>query len=135
MARSAKQFEILDATKIDPVRLLPPSPARGSSAEAMELAQLHLLIAATSPERMAQARWDDEHEDPAIFDAVIGRSLKALPATWALLSKIQNDVGMVGDLGKKYFERTRPWGIDSGLPNGARWSDEYPTIRLERIHP
>jgi len=117
MARPAKQFEILVAANIDPARLLPPPPAKGSTAEAMELAQLHLLIATTSPERMAQARWDDEHEDPAIFDTVIGRSLKTLPATWALLSTIQNDSGIVGNIAKKYFVRTRPWGVDSGLPN------------------
>jgi acid phosphatase (class A) len=66
---------------------------------------------------MAQAHWDDENEDPAIFDAVTGRSLKALPATWALLSTIQNDAGIIGNIGKRFFVRTRPWGVDSGLPN------------------
>jgi acid phosphatase (class A) len=116
-AKPEKKFEILNPAQVDPTRLLPPPPAAGSREEALELAQLHQLIAGTSAERMEQAKWDDVHEDPAIFDAVAGRSLQDLPATWALLKTVQNDANMAANLGKKHFARTRPWGVDATLPN------------------
>jgi acid phosphatase (class A) len=117
MAKPAKQFEIIDPASVEPTRLLPTPPAAGSPAEALELVQLHQLIKGTSAARMEQAKWDDEHEDPAIFDNVIGTSLKALPATWSLLLTIQNDSGIAGNLAKKHFGRIRPWGADATLPN------------------
>jgi acid phosphatase (class A) len=116
-AKPLKKFEILDPAKAEPSRMLPPPPAAGSTTEALELAQLHQLISKASPERMAQAKWDDENEDPSIFDAVAGLSLKELPATWALLSTVQNDANLAANLSKKHFARTRPWGADATLPN------------------
>ena len=117
MAKPQKHFEIIDPAQVVPARLLPPPPAAGSPAEALELAQLRQLIAGTSPARMEQAKWDDEHEDPAIFNEAVGRDLKSLPATWALLVTVQNDAGLAGSLAKNYFGRIRPWGADATLPN------------------
>lgn len=117
MAKPAKAFQIVDPATVEPTRLLPaPNPA-GSSAEALELAQLHQLINGTSAARMEQARWDDSHEDPAIFDGVVGHRLEDLPATWALLLTVANDASLAGGLAKTHFARTRPWGVDATLPN------------------
>ncbi len=116
-AKPKKQLEILTPAQSDPARLLPPPPAAGSPAEALELAQLRQLIAATSAERMTQAKWDDEHEDPAVFDAVISKSIQSMPATWALLKTVQNDADLAAYRGKGLFGRLRPWAVDAALPN------------------
>lgn len=126
-AKPEKRFEILNPAAVVPDRLLPPPPVTGSPAEADELAQLHKLIAATGPARMEQAKWDDAHEDPAIFNEVVGRDLKTLPATWALLTTVQNDTALAGNLAKDHFARTRPWGIDATMPNCDAGKGKKPT--------
>jgi acid phosphatase (class A) len=119
MAKPAKTLKILAEGDVVPAQILPAPPARGSATEATELANLRQLIAGASPARMEQARWDDTHEDPAIFDATMGAgvSLKALPKTWELLVLVHNDAGIITNVGKKHFARTRPWGVDPTLPN------------------
>ena len=117
IAKAPKQFELIDPNTVQPDRMLPSPPAKGSAAEAIELAQVRRIVGAASAERMAQARSDDANETPAIFDAVTGRKLAALPATWALLRTIQHDTDLTIDLAKKHFARIRPWGIDPSLPN------------------
>jgi acid phosphatase (class A) len=127
VAHATKKFELLDSAAFAPVQLLPAPAPTGSPAEALELAQLRQLIAATSAERMAQAKWDDAHEDPAIFDAIVGRQLSTLPATWALLLTVQNEGDMAANLSKEYFARVRPWGADPTLPNCDAGKGKKPT--------
>lgn len=112
-----KHFELIDPATVQPAQMLPAPAPGGSAAEATELAALHQLIATTSPERLAQAKSDDAHEDPSIFDAVTGVKLATKPATWALLRTVENDADLTGNLAKTYFARTRPWGVDATLPN------------------
>lgn len=126
-AAPAKQMVYLDKADFVPSRILPSPPARGSAAEALELASLHALIAQTTPERMAQARWDDEHEDPSIFNATLGLDLVKLPATWALLKAVQWDVDLAANDSKVYFARTRPWGVDPTMPNCDEGKGKKPT--------
>ena len=116
-APATKTFKLLRAEDFPLVGLVPPPPPRGSDLEKLELAYLHALIAGTTPERMEQARWDDAHEDPSIFNKVMGVDLKTLPATWELLNLVFND-GNVGSMGiKEHFGRIRPWGVDPTMPN------------------
>jgi acid phosphatase (class A) len=116
-AKPKKVFLYLTAEDFSPARTLPPPPAAGSDEEARELVTLRALIKSATPERMEQAKWDDVHEDPAIFDATLGISLKTMPKTWGLLSAIANDAGIATNLAKAHFNRTRPWGADPTLPN------------------
>jgi acid phosphatase (class A) len=117
MAKPAKTLKVLAEGDVVPSTILPAPPARGSATEATELANLRQLIAGASAARMEQARWDDTHEDPSIFDATMGVSLKSMPATWALLVTVNNDAGIITNVAKKQFARTRPWGVDPTLPN------------------
>ena len=119
MAKPAKTLKILTNDEIRPELVLAPPPARGSATEATELAAVRALIASVTPSRMEQARWDDVHEDPSIFDAAIGGGFEAkkLPATYELLALVNNDTGIVANVAKKIFNRTRPWGVDTTLPN------------------
>jgi acid phosphatase (class A) len=108
---------VLNEADLRPYMLLPMPPARGSAEEAIELAEVHRIVAAATPARMLQARWDDSHEDPSIFDAQIGGGfqVKSFPATWELLKMVQNEGDVAAGFGKKYFNRIRPWGIDKTL--------------------
>lgn len=126
-AAPAKQMVYLDKADFVPSRILPAPPVRGSAAEALELASLHALIAQTTPERMAQARWDDVHEDPSIFNATLGLDLAKLPATWALLKAVQWDANLAVNDSKVFFARVRPWGVDPTMPNCDEGKGKKPT--------
>lgn len=122
-----KSFQILQPGSLPVNGLLPAPPAHGSAEEKLELDYLHALIAGTSPERMARAREDDGHEDPSIFDAAVGTDLRALPATWALLTAVHNDADVAADATKDHFARMRPWGVDPTLPNCDAGKNKRPT--------
>src|ERR1700733_14673518 len=71
-ASKVKTLRFLTAAEIDPARLLPPPPSDGSDVQKLELADLKRLLNARTPERFAQAKWDEDHEDSTVFAAVIG---------------------------------------------------------------
>jgi acid phosphatase (class A) len=112
-----KVLQYLKAADFSPTSLLPAPPAKGSATEASELASLHALIASASAARMQQAKWDADHEDPAIFSDTLGLDLTKLPHTWALLKTVQSEANIAAGSSKKYFNRTRPWGVDTTIPN------------------
>ena len=118
-AKAPKTFRMLDPASVAPSLLLAPPYARGSAEEAAELAEVRRIVTTASPARLAQARRDDEIEDPSIFDAAVGGGfeVKKLPVTWALLRLTQNESDRTADLAKKKYGRVRPWGIDPRLPN------------------
>ena len=122
-----KTMVYLSKADFQPAQILPAPPARGSAAEKLELATLHALIAQTTPERMAQARWDDAHEDPSIFNATLGLDLASLPATWTLLTAVQQDTNLAVSDSKLYFARIRPWGVDPTMPNCDAGKGKQPT--------
>lgn len=107
------------ADELAPRRLLPAPPPRGSQAEALELATLHRLIASASAERIAQAKWDGDHEDATLYNATLGLDLKKLPATWALLAAVQTEASAVTTRAKTTFARIRPYGVDATIPTCA----------------
>ena len=116
MPSEKPELHYLSAADLLPQRLLALPPVRGSVEEAEELATLHAMIAHASPERLAQAKWDDEHEDPSIFNAALGRDLTKLPQTWALLVSVQDEAEAAAGIAKDAFGRERPFGIDETLP-------------------
>jgi acid phosphatase (class A) len=112
-----KALMVLTPGEVEPVLLLPPPPAEESMRERADLATVRAAIAADTPERYAQAKWDDGHEDASAFYAVIGGGfdLGALPATAAVLQAAQNDAGFVASEAKAYFSRKRPWAVDPAI--------------------
>lgn len=110
-------LHFLQPGDVVPTRVLPPPPVKGSDIEKAELVDLHAIVASASPERLARAKWDDEHEDPALFDAALGVKLESLPKTWALLKSVQNEGDAAADVSKVYFSRSRPWAVDPTLAN------------------
>ena len=133
-AKPKKMLMVLTDAQVDPHRLIAPPPAEGGEQHRAELSELHRVIATASPERMAQAKWDDEHEDPSAFYAVIGGSfdLKSLPATAALLKLVMNDQSYAASLAKTTFPRNRPWVSDASIKTCD--PDDKPTTSYPSGH-
>ncbi len=113
-AKPAKALQDLTPADVDPARLLPAPPADGTSAARAELAEIHRIIAAASPGRMAQAKWDDDHEDASAYYATIGGGfdLKTLPATAEVMHIVETDASIAASKAKALFARKRPWVVD-----------------------
>ena len=103
---------LLDLAEFAPDRTFAPPPPHNSRLEALELEQVKAVRAAASPERLAQADRDGQTENPTAFDQAVGRDLAQLPATYALLTRIQRETNRVVSAGKDYFRRLRPYGVD-----------------------
>lgn len=128
MAQAAPHaLHYLSAAEIAPATTLPAPPPRGSEIERAELAELRAIIASATPERMTRAEWDDSHEDPAAFDAVLGLKLEQLPRTWALLKVVQEEADAAAAVPKNFFARVRPWGVDPKLPHCDAGTAAKPT--------
>jgi acid phosphatase (class A) len=70
-----------------------------------------------TPERRAQAEWDDKHESVELFFKTLGPQfdLAKLPKTAKLLAVVDNEQSVVANIAKRYFLRNRPWAIDPSL--------------------
>jgi len=105
-----KQLKVLTPVETDPSRLLPPPAEDGSDSQRKELAEVERLVKTRTPERFAQAKWDNDHEDPTAFAATIGPEfdLNKLPATAKLLAIAQNDQSVIASASKVFFHRHCP---------------------------
>ena len=113
-AKPAKALQYLTPGDIDPARLLPAPAADGAPDAKAQLAEIHRIIAAASPDRKAQAKWDDDHEDASAYYATIGGGfdLKTLPATAEVMHIVETDASIAASKAKALFARKRPWVID-----------------------
>ncbi len=116
-AAAPKTLRVLTAAQIDPGRLLPPPAKDGSDLQRAELAEVERVYKSRTPERRAQAEWDDKHETSEVFFAVLGPQfdLAKLPATATLLATVENEQSVVANIAKRYFLRNRPWAIDAAI--------------------
>jgi acid phosphatase (class A) len=137
-----KKLKVLTSTEADPGRLLPPPPADGSENQRKELAEVEKLVKTRTPERFAQAKWDNDHEDPTAFAAVIGTGfdLNKLPVTAKLLDLALNDQSVIASASKEYFHRKFPVAAaGAAVSNYHDWTcdDEVakPTDRPLRSYP
>jgi acid phosphatase (class A) len=110
-------LKLLKPEQVDPARILPPPPADGSEAQKADLAEIRRLYRIRTPERLAQAQWDDAHETSMLFAGVLGPAfdLARLPRTAELLALVENEEEVAAHMAKKHFRRNRPWAIDPGL--------------------
>lgn len=110
-------LKVLAPEQVDPARILPAPPADGSDAQKADLAEIQRLYRTRSPERLAQAEWDDTHETSALFAGVLGPDfdLAKLPRTAELLKVVENEQSVSAGMAKRHFRRNRPWAIDPSL--------------------
>src|SRR6201996_2875606 len=122
-----KVLWILTPEQVDPARLLPPPYKDGSDLQKADLAEVERVYHSRTPERRAQAEWDDKHESIELFNTVLGPKfdLAKLPLTAKLMDEVDNDQAVTANIAKRYFQRNRPWAIDPTLvacdykPNAA----------------
>ncbi len=125
--RPPKTLHVLTLDQVDPAKLVPPPPKDGSDQQKAELAEVQRLYKTRTPERRAQAEWDDKHETAELFFATLGPKfdLAKLPETAKMLKVLENEQSVVANVAKRYFLRNRPWAIDASLvacdykPNAA----------------
>jgi len=129
-----KTPQALTEEQIDPARLLPAPPADGSVRQKDELADVQRIYRTRTPERLAQAQWDNDHEDLTLYNATLGPDfdLAKLPATAKLLAIVDNDRGIAAGRAKSFFKRTRPWALDPTIrpcdyKPGANPATSYPS--------
>jgi len=109
-APATKKLKVLTSAETDPSRLLPPPAPDGSASQQRELAEVERLVKTRTPERLAQAKWDNDHEDPSAFYATLGPDfdLKKLTDTAKLLAIVLNDQSVVASASKVFFHRKAP---------------------------
>jgi acid phosphatase (class A) len=116
-AKSEKTLMMLTPDEAEFARIVPPPPADGSPRAVADLAEVKAVIAADTAERYAQAKWDDDHEDPTAFYAVVGGGfdLAKLPATKEAVAIAENDAMLTARTAKGFFNRKRPWAVDASI--------------------
>ena len=117
MARPAKTLQVLTEAQVDPALLLPPPFKDGSDEQKAELGDVQKAYKNRTPERRAQAEWDDKHESVELFAATLGPKfdLSKLPVTARLVAVVENEQSVTANIAKRYFLRNRPWAMDSSL--------------------
>jgi acid phosphatase (class A) len=133
-AKPPKTLQVLTPDQVNPARLLPPPPEDGSAAQRLDLAEVQRAYRERSPERYAQAKWDDTHESPELFAATLGPAfnLAKLPETAKLLAVVDNEQSVSANIAKRYFLRNRPWAMDTSMvacdyKAGANPKTSYPS--------
>ncbi len=121
---------LLGPAQVDAARLLPPPPAEGSDTARGELAELHAIADAATPQMLAAAARDANDQKPDMFNAVLGFDVTQYPAVLKLL----REAGQESNTGaaKRYFHRPRPWQADPSIKTCVsrllrEGNDSYPS--------
>jgi acid phosphatase (class A) len=98
-------------------RLLPPPPMPDSARAKAELEEVQRLTTTSTPQQLADAAYDDGHEDGTIFKEVLGPGFEMdkLPATKAMLSFVGEAESDTTKGPKAFFHRDRPWIVDTAI--------------------
>jgi acid phosphatase (class A) len=124
----ARALMVLTPEQIDPARLLPPPPERGSAIEKAELAELHDIQAHRTASRLELAQWDQDHQNWTLYAPVLGLKfdMATLPVTAKLLAVVQNDETIASTGAKTFFKRMRPWAVDPTIKGCTLKSTDDP---------
>jgi acid phosphatase (class A) len=117
-----------------PEKLLPMPPNDGTDVAKDEIAELHRIQKARTPDELARALYDDEHEDGWYLATVLGPNFnaKTLPVTAALLEQVRLEASAAAKPAKTYFHRLRPWAVDPTIvgcphPGESQQPTSYPS--------
>jgi acid phosphatase (class A) len=118
--------------EIDPVLLLPAPPGEDAPASVEGRAELRRIAGGRTPERLAQARHDDEVEDVRSIADVLGPAfdLQRLPATARLFADLHTEESIAVKQAKAYFKRERPFHAEPALDvcdDGHDVKNSYPS--------
>jgi len=125
--KPARMAYYVDPEILTIVDFLPDPPALDSAANNADLAEVHRIEQARTPEQAAGAKADEDEEDMFIFKSVFGPNFtaEALPITAALGVHVKNEQSVLGLQLKSRFQRPRPYQTDSTL---------HPVCQVETKH-
>lgn len=117
---------------VDPASVLPAPPEENAPASVQGRAELHRIAARRTPERLTQARRDDEIEDVRAFAGVLGPAFQPdrLPATAKLFRDLRVEDSVASKQAKVFFKRERPFHADVALDvcdDGHDVKNSYPS--------
>lgn len=109
-ATLGKAGHFVDPAKLDLRTLLPPPPAADSAQTRAELAEIHAIEKARTPEREKIAQDDQTETVFAVVRGDLGPDFTAakLPVTAAFFEKLLADEGVIVDPAKDAWRRPRP---------------------------
>lgn len=120
------------AAQIHAEAILPTPPAGDSDTTRAELAELHRIEAARTPDQVAQARADEKNETLFLFRDLFGEGYTAdrLPRTAALSDYVKAQEDVISTPLKSAFRRVRPYNLDKTLHPVCKTktkADSYPS--------
>jgi acid phosphatase (class A) len=135
------KFRFLNEKETNPAQILPPPAKDGSESQQHEMQEVKRLVQTRSKERLNQAHWDANHEDPTPFATAIGLKfdLAKLPVTAKLLEDVLNDQTVATSNAKERFKRKFP--VAAAMPGDSygQWTcddvDRKPEARPLRSYP
>jgi acid phosphatase (class A) len=106
-----------DPTVLDLADLIPNPPVVDSSTNGAELAELHRIESARTPDQVAAAKADEDDENLFLYRTVLGPGFnaQALPITAELGVHVKNEQSVAGGALKPVFQRVRPYRSDPTL--------------------
>ncbi len=112
--KPAATSKFLQPGDLDPALVLPPPPKDDDPAAVEGRAELHRIAQARTPERLAQAKADDELEDVRAIAAPLGPAFNQdrFPATAKLFADLRSEDSVAAKQAKAFFKRARPFEID-----------------------
>src|SRR5262245_47814206 len=116
----------VSAEQLNTAGILIHPPARNSDETKAELAELHRLQETRSPAQVLRAQTDDSEEDIFIFRDVLGDRFnrEGLPITALLSDHVHNDVGIIVNPAKAFFQRPRPYHFDGTVEPVCRIKED-----------
>jgi acid phosphatase (class A) len=132
LAAAPASAGLLDASRYDASKFLPPPPVAESAATQSELAELRAIAASADAGHRAAAARDARDETPDIFNGAIGFDVATAPQTRKLLQLVADEEEGDSKVAKEFFHRDRPYTIDSTLKTctpvkPGKASNSYPS--------
>jgi len=112
-------FQYLPPTGLDSSAILAPPPILGSSEHIADMAQVVAVHKACSSND-AEIAYSEKKFSIFTFAPAIGGffSSNNLPQTTAFMSRVQEEAATATDVAKNFWQRPRPYTIDTNLANG-----------------
>ncbi len=116
-AAQAREPNFVSAEQVRAFQILPAPPANDAAETKKELAKLHRLESARTPEQVQAAAADDKDESIFLFRNAMGASFTqaSLPLTAAFTERVKSDAGGIAAPAKSGFLRPHPYNLDKTL--------------------
>lgn len=133
--RASTSLKYLAADSLNVLTLLPAPPADDSPECRAECDEMVKIQALASTKELARAK-SESHLTPFLFADVLGQGFtaQALPTTAKLLKRVATDADAFCNVGKKYWNRRRPFVTDPRItvqvdrPGNASYPSGHTTL-------